>query len=215
MALWTVSWQAGSGGERVASVLADRAGVPLVDSDSVSASVRRTIERDGCHTGAIWRWLASLGTAAGPMFGPAPGSGEDGKNPPSIRELWEAAILEAARSPCVVSDRSAFSLLAGRPNACHVRIRAPLSWRVRRYALEHCLSRECAARELLRQERRHQVHILRRYHRRLDSAANYTVICDASRCQLDELVEMLILAGEPTKPPRVTSVAAVPRSSLR
>lgn len=209
MPLWTISWQAGSGGRRIASALADRANVQLVDAEWVGAFVQRALDAHGHHTRALWRWLASLGTAAGPMFGATWGSVDDGDCPPSRRELCEAAILEASRSPSVVADCFAFALLASRPNACHVRIRAPLTWRVRRYSLEHCISTEAASRELVRLERQHRMHTLRRHHRRLDSASNFTVVCDASQYQPDEIVDMLLVAGEPTASSRAPDSARI------
>src|SRR5688572_4508054 len=186
MTVWTISWQAGSGGERVAHLLAERAGVPLVDPQTVAA-VRGALESEG-RMGRVTTWLSDVGALAAPMF-VAPADLLAARSElPSARELMESVILEAARSPAVVVDWSSFAILAEHPSACHVRIRAPLEWRIRLYAYENCLSRQASKQALDRLERQRNAFVQRRYRRVLDSVDNFTIVCDASRFPLNDLV---------------------------
>jgi cytidylate kinase len=192
MTVWTISWQVGSGGERAAHLLAERAGVPLIDPYTVVA-VRAASDRDP-GMGRLMSWLSEAAASAAPMFVP-PTDLTQRSELPSVRELIESIILEGARSPAVVVDWSAFAILAEHPGACHVRIRAPLEWRIQLYARQHCLSRQASKQELDRLERQRNAFVERRYRRTLDSVDNFTVVCDASRFPLDDLVGVLLVAG--------------------
>ena len=191
MALWTISWQAGSGGEKVARLLADRAGVPLVDLLSPGAAPSQS--EKGARVTHLAPWVSDLALAAAPVFFfPV---AEEVIARPSPRERVESMILEAGRTSCVVADCSAFAILADHRGACHVRIRAPLEWRIGMHARENCLSWEASRRTLLNLDRQRNDDVRRAYGRTLESAENFTVICDLSRLRLDDLVEVLLIAG--------------------
>jgi cytidylate kinase len=192
---WTISWQEGSGGEVVARLLAQRAGVPLVDAETVAEAVEREFDLGG-GGGRLLRLLPYFARAAAPVFSVVPDETAIEESPcPSRLEMTESVILEAARSPCVVADCSAFAILAEHPSACHARIRAPLEWRIKRYASENCLSWEVAKRAVVQVERQRQLHLRRAYGRLLDSVDNFTVVFDASRFALDDLVGALLAWG--------------------
>jgi cytidylate kinase len=191
MTVWTISWQVGSGGERIAHLLAERAGVPLVDPRTVAAA-RGRFEKHG-QVGRIAPWISDLSLSAAVL-----GAATDviaRSALPSVREVIDSVILEAARSPAVITGCSAFAVLADHPSACHVRIRAPLDWRIRLYARENCLSLEASKRALLRLERKSDAQVQRAYRGMLDSAEHFTLICDSSRFLLDDLVAVLLRAG--------------------
>jgi cytidylate kinase len=191
MALWTISWEAGSGGERIAELLAGRAGVPLVDPHAVAA--RQDVVDDE-HSKRLPPWVSGVALSA-PVFGISHEVLVEQSTAPSARERIEAVILEAARRPCVIADCAAFAILSDHPNACHVRVRAPLEWRARQYARDNCVSCEAARRALVREERHRHFQVRRAYGRALDSVDNFTIVCDTSRLQPDDLVGMLLAAG--------------------
>jgi cytidylate kinase len=193
MTVWTISSQAGSGGERVAHLLAERAGVPLVHPQTVTG-VRRAFEIDG-HMGRLTSWLSDVAISAAPVFVAPTDLLAPRSELPSARELIESVILEAARLPAVVVDCSAFAILAGHPNACHVRIRAPREWRIRLYARENCLSRQESKQAVDKLERQRNAFLQRQYRGKLDSVDNFTIVCDASRFPLNDLVGVLLVAG--------------------
>lgn len=114
---------------------------------------------------------------------------------PSERELTESMISEAARSPVVIADWSAFAVLADHPAACHVRVSAPLKWRVTLHARENCVSAEVAEQALTTLERERCAYMRQRHGRRLDAPENFTLVCDASRLPLTHVVDLLLAAA--------------------
>jgi Cytidylate kinase-like family len=188
--VWTISAQAGSGGERIARLLSERAGVPLVDALATDGAPhgRRGARR-------IASWFSEAGACAGSMFVATADLRLVQSDTPNERELIESMISEAARSPAVISDWSAFALLADHPAACHVRVRAPLEFRIALYARENCVSAGIAEQALRALERERCAYVRQRHGRRLDAPENFTLVCDASRLPLSDLVEVLLVAA--------------------
>src|SRR6266498_2306937 len=187
MAVWTISSDEGSGGDEVARALAARVGVPLLDAETIASAVRSEMGAEGRVGRRVASWLCDCVLSIPPVFGLVP--------PASRRELTERLILEAARSSCVVAYCTAFAVLAEHPGACHVRIRAPFDWRVRRHARENCLSRETSRKLLLRVDRKRAAYVRRVYGNRLNRFESFTVVCDSSRFGLDDLIDVLLIAG--------------------
>jgi cytidylate kinase len=190
--VWTISAQAGSGGEQIARLLSERAGVALVDP--------RTIGNDTMHWARLGvvrvaSWFSEAGACAGSMFVASADLRVTQAQVPTERELSESLICEAARSPAVIDDWSAFAVLAEHPGACHVRLRAPLDWRIARHARENCVSARVAEQELRSLERRRCGYVRRRHGRTLDAPENFTLVCDASRLPFPDLVEVLLTAA--------------------
>ena len=192
MTVWTISAQAGSGGEQIARLLSQRAGVPLVDPV--------TIGNDTTHwarlgIGRVASWFSEVGACAGVMFVASADLRVTQAQVPTERELSESLICEAARSPAVIDDWSAFAILAEHPGACHVRLQAPLEWRIARYARENCVPARVAEQALRTLERRRCAYVRRRHGLRLDAPENFTLVCDASRLTFLDLVEVLLTAA--------------------
>jgi cytidylate kinase len=192
MTVWTISAQAGSGGEEIARLLSERAGVPLVDSP--------TIGNDTTHwarssVGRVASWFTEAGACAGSMFVATADLRVTQAEVPTERELSESMICEAARSPAVIADWSAFAILAEHPAACHVRLRAPLEWRIARYARKNCVPARVSEQSLRTLERRRCAYMRRRHGCRLDAPENFTLVCDASHLPFADLVEVLLIAA--------------------
>jgi cytidylate kinase len=186
--VWTISAQAGSGGEQIARLLAERVGVPLVAPLTTDAPHgRRGIRRIGS-------WLFEAGACAGSMFVASADLRFVQPDTPSERELTESMISEAARSPAVIADWSAFAVLADHPAACHVRVRAPVEWRVALYARENCVPAGDAEQALRTLERERCAYVRQRHGRRLDAPENFTLVCDASRLAPRHMVDLLVAA---------------------
>jgi hypothetical protein len=188
--VWTISAQAGSGGEQIARLLSERAGVPLVDPVATDGAPdrRRRARR-------LASWLSEAGACTGSMFVATADLRLVQSDTPSKRELTESMISEAARFPVVISDWSAFALLADHPAACHVRVRAPLEFRIALHARENCVSTAVAEQALRALERERCAYVRQRHGRRLDAPENFTLVCDASRLPLSDLVEVLLVAA--------------------
>ena len=192
MTVWTISAQAGSGGEHVARLLSDRAGVPLFDPQTIGAGV--TLQGSS-GVGRIASWFCEAGAWAGSMFLASADLRFAQNDLPTERDLSESIICDAARSPAVIADWSAFAVLADHPAAYHIRVQAPLEWRIALYARENCVPARVSAQALRALERQRCAYVRRRHGRRLDATENFTLVCDVSRVPLTDLVEMLLLAA--------------------
>lgn len=198
MAVWTISWQEGTGGEELALRLAEAADVPLVDRQVVEA-VAEALRMDPSAAADLERHLPGpfirWGIAAAAAFGMSAEAAAAMRLVPTLREATEHAIREVARQPCVVVGRGAFAILADHPGAYHLRLWAPLSRRVARYAHAHCISQADAERAVRRDDLEKQQYIRRVYQRQIDDPANFTLVLDVSRFDLDTLVEVALDAA--------------------
>jgi Cytidylate kinase-like family len=194
MTVWTIASQAGSEGEQVAHLLAEQARVPLVRPETVAAD-RGASECRG-RIGRLTTLMSDLALSGTTGFVAPVDVLSARTEVPRGRDVIESVIREAARWPAVVLDWSAFAVLAEHPGACHVRVQAPLEWRVCSYARANCLSRQQAKRALERLDRQRNESVERAYGRKLDSPENFTIVCDASRFSVDELVGVLLAAGK-------------------
>ena len=195
MTVWTISGQAGSGGKHLARLLSERAGVPLVDPMTLGND---TANWARWGVGRVASWFSEAGALAGSMFVASADLRVTQAEVPTERELSEAMICEAARSPAVIADWSAFAVLAEHPGACHVRVRAPLEWRIARYARENCVPARVSEQALRTLERRRCAYVRRRHGRKLDAPENFALVCDASRLPFPDLVELLLFVARPS-----------------
>lgn len=201
MAVWTISWQEGSGGDEVARLLAERAGVPLVDREVVAAIARRfgwTTEQASDYErhlpGPFNRLALSLGL--GSLASAA--TVEELGRPATLAEAVDLVFRHAARWPCVLLGRGGFAILADRPGCVHVRIRAPLIWRIKRFARSECLSRNEARQRLVRDDRMRAAYVKLLYEANIEDPSHFDLVCDASRFATDALVDLLLVAGRRT-----------------
>lgn len=199
MSVWTVSWQEGTGGEGFALRLAEVAGVPLVDQQAIEAIAQalRMGPEDAAGVerhlpGPLLTWGISLAATIGLSAEAASAL----RLLPTLREVTEHVIREAARQPCVVLGRGSFAILADHPGAYHLRLRAPFRTRVHRYADAHCLSHAEAERAVHKDDHEKEEYIRRVYRRRIDDPANFTLVVDASRFATDTLVELALAAAQ-------------------
>ena len=136
MRIWTISAEAGAGGERVAAELAAVAGVSLLDFKALSSLAQDRIgdvpdladleERVGGRLNAIGLSLAMIGTGSALAV-------SELEFRRTLPELGRAVLGEAARSPCVILAPTAYLGLRDHESAIHVRIHAPLEWRINAY----------------------------------------------------------------------------------
>ncbi|HWQ23917.1 MAG TPA: cytidylate kinase-like family protein [Gaiellaceae bacterium] len=199
MPVWTISFEAGSGGELVARELAECAQAPLIDRQAVLAIAHAfgveiedadhlehhppgsPLEKFGLGLAA----LAPLGASAVAEL----------VRQPTLRAVTERVVHEAARQRCVVLGRGGFIILADHPGAIHIRLHAPLEWRTARYAREECVSREEARKALLAEDRARDAYLRRLYGRHFADLRGFHLVIDASRFSTRTIVEMALVAG--------------------
>jgi hypothetical protein len=196
MAVWTIAAQEGAGGARLATELAAAAGVSLLDREALALSAHQIDpnfpEADELdHLGGRLNTLL-LSTAI------TAGSADAFRRielRQKLPELGRAAVAEAARSPCVIYAPAAFAALSQHPSAIHVRLRAPLEWRISAYQREHLVDRRCAEKALKHDDHRKQAWVRLLYRVDIEDPRLFSLVLDASRFSPERLVQTLLAAG--------------------
>jgi cytidylate kinase len=202
MTVWTISAQAGTGGDHVAAELAAAAGVPLfdrgalallaheIDQDHIDAEEFTEIEQ---RFGGRFNSLAfGMAMFSGPVSGDAV---QELQFRQKLPKLGCAVLNEAARRPCVILADAAFAVLREHPAALHVRLHAPVACRVAAYQREHLVSHNCAQKAVTRDDRVKHEWVRRVHHAELDDNNLFTLTFDTSRLTRERVVDMLLAAG--------------------
>jgi cytidylate kinase len=113
----------------------------------------------------------------------------------TLPELGRAVVGDAARRPCVIFAAAAFAALPEHPSAIHVRLRAPLKWRIANYQREHLVDRRCAEKKLRHDDHRRHKWVKTLYHVDPDDSRHFSVVLDVSRFSRERLVETILAAG--------------------
>jgi hypothetical protein len=201
MAVWTVSAEQGTGGDRVSAALAAAAGVELIDRGALALLAGEinpdvtgadTIDELERCAGSGSVTLLALGIPFSPLAGEAVRRLQLCH---ALPELGRAVTARAARTPSVIFASGAFAALATHASATHVRLRAPLAWRIARYADEHLVNRRCAEKAVREDDHRKHAWIRSIYHVDIDDPKHYSVVLDVSRFSSDRLIDTLLAAG--------------------
>jgi hypothetical protein len=198
MRVWTISAEAGAGGERVAADLAAAAGVPLLDFKALSSLMPEELgdvpdlahleERVGGRLNAIGLSLAMIGTGSALAL-------SELEFRRTLPELGRAVLGEAARSSCVILAQSAFLGLRDHVSAIHVRVHAPLEWRIDAYQRDNVVDRGAAERAVKHDDHMTRTWVKTMYHANIEDYSLFSVVVDASRFSAQQVVEMLIAAA--------------------
>jgi hypothetical protein len=197
MGVWTISAQAGTGGEDVAARLAVAAGVPLLDRKTLAlfahelnplvADAEELEKRVG---GPLNLAALSMAMTTGSLD-----AFQELQLRKTLPELGRAVVGDAARRPCVIFAAAAFAALPEHPSAIHVRLRAPLDWRTANYQREHLVDRRCAEKKLRHDDHLRHKWVKTLYHVDADDSHHFSMVLDASRFSTDRIVETLLAAG--------------------
>jgi hypothetical protein len=197
MAVWTIAAQEATGGARLAAELAAAAGVPLLDRAALALFARR-LDPDfpvgGELEGRFGGRLNALALSTAIRTG-SPDAFREVELRQKLPAIGRAVVTEAARAPCVIYAPAAFAALSDHCSAVHVRLRAPLEWRIAAYQREHVVDRRCAERALKHADLRGQAWVKSLYHVDIDDARLFSLVLDAGRFTSDRLVETLLAAG--------------------
>jgi hypothetical protein len=197
MAVWTISAQAGTAGDRIAARLAASAGVPLVDRASLAAfaheqnpaigNVDELEERVG---GPLRLAALSVGATTGLVD-----AFRELQLRQALPDLGRAILSEAARLPCVIFATGASAALPLHCAAVHVRLWAPLEWRIRAYQRECIVDAHCAEKAVKHADHVQRVWVKSLYGVDIEDCRRFTLALDASRLSEDRLVEILLAAA--------------------
>jgi hypothetical protein len=196
MTVWTISAQEGTDGARVAAELAAVAEVPLLDREALSLLAHEADpalpefqELDG-----RFGRFAMLSLSAALSVGSAEAFQEvELRN--KLPALGRAVLGEAARSPSVIYLPAAFAALQDHSCAVHVRLCAPLEYRIAAYQRERLVDRRCAEKALKRDDHSKQAWVKSLYRVDVDDARRFSLVLDASRFSRERLVDILLAAG--------------------
>ncbi|HET6174057.1 MAG TPA: cytidylate kinase family protein [Gaiellales bacterium] len=206
MPVWTIAAQEGSGGERVAAALAAAAGASMLD--------RGTLARFACEldpaigdTDGLEERVGGVINMSALSVAITAGYAEAFRELQlrrTLPDLGRRIFSEAARAPCVILAAAGFAALAQHPSAIHVRLWAPLEWRIRAYQRDRIVDRRCAEKAV-----RHDDHVKRTWVKTLYGAdvenwGLFTLALDASRVCERRVVETLLAAAG------VTAVVSTP-----
>lgn len=110
-------------------------------------------------------------------------------------QLAGQVVGEAARSSCVLVTSIGFAALAGTPGAVHVRVRAPLEWRIAGYQRDALVDRHAAEKAVKHADHQRHVLVKAMYRTDVEDDSHFSIVLDASRFSIDRMVEMLLAAG--------------------
>lgn len=136
MGVVTVSASFGAGGSEIGPAVAAALGLPFVDR-AVPAGVARKLDvpldqaeqRDERTDRGLWRIVSSMALVP-ELAGAGPLAYHTFSDEHAFREKTEEVLRELAATGAVVLGRAAALVLAGRPDALHVRLDGPVDARV-------------------------------------------------------------------------------------
>jgi Cytidylate kinase-like family len=197
MAVWTISAQAGTSGDRVAAGLAATVGVPLYDRPGLAELARglelELPELERIEERFCGRYSHLLLMAAGAAA--VPDTISELKLREALPELGRRVLGEAAKCACVIDAAAAFAVLRDHPNAIHVRLRAPFEHRVAAYQHVYLVDRHRAEKAVKHADHLQHAWVRTLYHLDVEDDSRFTVALDTSRLSPDRLVETLVAAG--------------------
>jgi cytidylate kinase len=196
--LLTVSREFGAGGSELARKLGERLGWPVLDDDIACRCAQRlqiepaAVERMREHSPTL---LARLSAAL--LVAPPEAPGIDTMHLLRIDAIAEAAlesILEAAQTlPLIFVGFGTQCIFAGRTDALHARVVAPLETRVERLRARFGWDAENAAARARKMDDDRRRYVQRYFHRDVRDPLLYDVQINTGRTSLDEAASMIEL----------------------
>jgi cytidylate kinase len=201
--LITVSREFGAGGSELARRLGERLGWPVLDDEVACRCAQRlqiersAVERLREHSPTL---LARMSAAL--LVAPPEAPGIDTMHLLRIDAIAEAAlasITEAAQTlPLIVVGFGTQCIFAGRADALHVRVVAPLATRVERLRARFGWDAENAATRARRMDEDRRRYVQRYFHRDVHDPLLYDVQINTGRTTLEEAASMIeqLVRGE-------------------
>ena len=199
MTFWTLSAQLGTGGREIATELAARADVRLLDRQGLATLAHELdpqIDPDSLNDldERLGGRLAALALSLAVTAGVAEAFSELQLRQ-TLPSLGREVMREAARQPAVVLAPAAFAAMGDHPAAIHVRLHAPLGWRLAEVQRSDLLSRERAEKLVRHDDHRQRSWVRELYHVDLDEPQAFSLAIDASRLSRERIVHLLLAAA--------------------
>ena len=227
MGIVTISASYAAGGSQISPRVASRLGVPFIDRIipvSVSRELGITVEEAEAVAqdapNRLWSLLAGMSVMPGYLT--VAGGADHFANERQLIEQTEAAIRRVADSgSCVILGRAAAVVLAGRPDALHVRLDGSIDGRVEMAMRQHGIDR-AAARAAQKENDRIRCGYVEHFYR-VDSTRPglYHLVLDTVRLGWERAEQLIVFAARvadaataPTAPTAPTADTSAPAKTI-
>jgi cytidylate kinase len=196
----TVTRQYASGGSDVARLVAAQLEWDVIDNEFVDAVARRAglpadevAQREERAPGLLERLARTLAAASPELFVASATIPTVEQDEATIVQVTERVIAEAAaHGRIVLVGRGAQAVLAQRPDALHVYVVAPKSWRVR-LAVERLGVAEADADRMVDEtDRQRDQYVKTYYGRQRQDISNYDLIVNTARVGIDGAAALVV-----------------------
>ncbi|MCW2580906.1 MAG: uncharacterized protein JWR82_2507 [Blastococcus sp.] len=201
MGVVTFSAAYGAAGAEIAPAVAERLGMPFHDraiaaqvAGRLGVPVAEAEANDETVVRGLWRLVASLGTMPDPVGGVLPTSSLPDTR--AYRDQTERVLAEIADGAGgVVLGRAGAMVLAGRPDALHVRLDGAASRRLAAAVERSGRPVEDVRREMVGTDRGREAYV--RHFYRTDPAAvrHYHLVVDSTEFSIEAVVDLVVLAA--------------------
>jgi cytidylate kinase len=197
----TVSASYGAGGSEIGPAVAAALGLPFVDR-AVPAGVARKLDvpldqaerRDETTDHGLWRVVSSMALVP-EMSGAGPLAYHTFSDEHAFREKTEEVLHEIAGTGGVVLGRAAALVLAGRPDALHVRLDGPVEVRIAQ-AVARSGQPEAEVRRALRSNDAARAAYVRNFYRADPAAArHYHLVLDTTAIPWTAAADLIVAAA--------------------
>jgi hypothetical protein len=197
----TFSASYGAAGAEVARLVAERLGLPFHDraipaqvAGRLGVPLAEAEANDETVVGGLWRLVATLGTMPDPVGGVLPMSGVPDAR--AYRQQTERILGEVADGVGgVVLGRAAAMVLAGRPDALHVRLDGPPERRLQAAVTRSGRPREEIRRQMAANDRGREAYVRHFYRSDPAAARHYHLVLDTTVLPLETAVDLIVIAA--------------------
>jgi CMP/dCMP kinase len=208
----TISRQYGAGGSEVARRVAEALGWRLVDNEMIDRVATRTglppeevAEKEERAPGFLERLSRALSRASPELF-PAPADKVPEPEEATLVKVTETVVAEiAAEGKVVMVGRAGPAVLRGKYDALHVRLVAPLEFRVRRMRAEGRLGKgeddvsdDAARKEVAEVDANRARYLKQHYGLDWNDATNYHMVLNTELLGLDGVTELIVTRARRT-----------------
>ena len=206
----TLSASFGAGGSVIGPRVAEELELPFLDraipvavAEALSLPMADVMAHDERRTSGLGRLFASLARAAAApdtAFGSAPTAARAslGDHPEqAFRDQTERIIHQVADTTGgVILGRAAAIVLRDRPSALHVRLDGPSEARIQRAVGLEGVDEEQARKLLEETDRAREAYVKHFYRCDARDAAHYHLVLDSTALELDDCVELIVVAAK-------------------
>jgi cytidylate kinase len=195
----TVSRQMGAGGSEVARRVADALGFRVVDNELIDRVAERAglppeevADREERAPGFVERLVRALSRSAPELLSEPPDRLPEPEEK-SLVQVTEKVVAEvAAEGRVVLVGRAAPAVLAGSHEALHVKIVAPLAFRIARTAEHDGVDTREAERRVKESDANRARYLAHHYQRDWSDPTNYHMVLNTDPLGLDGAVQIIV-----------------------